>query len=104
MFSGTAQDAEFAIEFDGLKPWIDDVKDIFYKDLFRNGTRPDRCQGAGYMWLRFGKGTDDYLSMTTGLKRPVYLQSTWLRNTESWQYPLRYGYVPELIEQMTLCK
>jgi hypothetical protein len=42
--------------------------------------------------------------MTTGLKRPVYLQSTWLRSTEAWQYPLRYGYVPELIELMTLCK
>jgi hypothetical protein len=93
--------------------------------------------------------------MPTGLKRPVYLQSTWLRSTEvrargtgragqgrrlpwrcprvaataaaplgppahsiprlapphprsphpqAWQYPLRYGYVPELIEMMTLCK
>lgn len=103
-FKGTAQDAEFAIDWDAFAPWIDDVKAIFHKDLFRNGTRPDRCQGAGYLWLRFGKGSDDYLSMTTGLKRPVYLQSTWLRNTEAWQYPLRYGYVPELIELMTLCK
>lgn len=80
------------------------MKAIFEKDLFRNGTRKERCQGAGYIWLRFGQGTDDILSMTAGLKRPVYLQSTWLRNTDVWQYPLRYGYVPELIELMTLCK
>lgn len=40
---------------EAFKPWVDDVKAIFYKDLFRNGTRPERCQGAGYMWLRFGQ-------------------------------------------------
>jgi hypothetical protein len=103
-FKGTAQDAEFAIDWDAFEPWIGDVKAIFQKDLFRNGTRTERCQGAGYIWLRFGQGNDDYLSMATGLKRPVYLQSTWLRSTQAWQYPMRYGYVPELIELMTLCK
>lgn len=54
-FKGTAQDAEFTIEWDGFKPWIDDVKAIFYKDLWRNGTRADRCQvcactGVGCGW------------------------------------------------------
>lgn len=71
--------------------------------LTLNGCDAPR-QGAGYLWLRFGRGTDDYIATTQGMKRPVYLQSTWLRNTEAWQYPLRYGYVPELIEHMTLCK
>lgn len=70
---------------DSFKPWISDIKAIFKKDLQRNGTRAERCQGAGYMWLRFGKGTNDFMSMTSGLKRPVYLQSTWLRSTEAWQ-------------------
>jgi hypothetical protein len=43
-FKGTAQDAEFTIDWDGFRPWVEDVKAIFYKDLWRNGTRSDRCQ------------------------------------------------------------
>jgi hypothetical protein len=123
------QDAEFTIEFDQLKSWIDDVKAITHKDLWRNDTRSERCAGGGYIWvraqglgggtsllkpmapaacrrllvrsltlrtcrsspllpqLRFGRGSDDYLGTTQGLKRPVYVQSTWLRNTQRWEYP-----------------
>jgi len=42
-FKGTSQDAEFTIEFEQLRAWVDDVKGIFQKDLWRNGTRPERC-------------------------------------------------------------
>lgn len=39
-----------------------------------------------------------------GLKRPVYLQSTWLRSRAAPKYPIRYQYVVDLIEELTLCK
>jgi hypothetical protein len=38
------------------------------------------------------------------MTRPVYVQSTWVRSVEFWEYPMRYGYTTELIELMTLCK
>lgn len=34
------------------------------QDLWRNNTRNDRCAGGGYIWLRFGRGSNGYLSMT----------------------------------------
>lgn len=39
-----------------------------------------------------------------GMTRPVYIQSTWLRSTEMWEYPMRYGYTTDLIELMSICK
>jgi hypothetical protein len=44
IFNGTSQDAEFTIEFEGLRGWVEDVKSIVQMDLWRNGTRPERCQ------------------------------------------------------------
>jgi hypothetical protein len=132
-----SQDAEFTIEFEQLRGWINDVKAIIHKDLWRNDTRSERCAGGGYIWvgaqageegggkercrlwnsafqmcvcnilatnplpsrcpcsslqphpnqLRFGQGTDDYIATTQGMRRPVYVQSTWLRNTERWELP-----------------
>jgi hypothetical protein len=36
----TAQDVEFTIELDQLSEWIRDVKKIFLRDLFEDGTKP----------------------------------------------------------------
>lgn len=37
---GTTQDVEFTIEFDQLADWINDVKKIFFLDLFEGGAKP----------------------------------------------------------------
>ncbi len=39
MTDSTAQDVEFTIEFDQLPEWIKDVKRIFLRDLFEDGTK-----------------------------------------------------------------
>ena len=101
---GTAQDNHFAIEHDVLPEWIDDVQRIFKMDLQNGGKKPQACMGPGYMWLRFGRGNSDLLSMQNGLKRPVYVQSTWMRSRSSFQFPIKHGHVLDLIEEMTLCK
>ena len=101
---GTAQDNHFAIEHARLPDWISDVKRIFKMDLQNNGTKPHACMGPGYMWIRFGRGNDDLLSMQSGLKRPAYVQSTWMRSRESFAFPIKHGHVLDLIEEMTLCK
>jgi hypothetical protein len=38
------------------------------------------------------------------MKRPVYTQSTWLRSRGSTDAPMRYGWVTDLLEEVTLCK
>lgn len=40
MTDTTAQDVEFTIELDQLSEWIRDVKKIFLRDLFEDGTKP----------------------------------------------------------------
>lgn len=42
--------------------------------------------------------------MAHGMKRPVYTQSTWLRSRGSTDAPMRYGWVTDLLEEVTLCK
>ncbi len=60
--------------------------------------------GPGYLWIRFGAGYDGYTATNAGLKRPVFLQSTWLRSRAVPNYPIRYQFVIDLLEQLTLCK
>jgi hypothetical protein len=33
--------------------------------------------GLGYMWIRFGAPYNGVTATPTGMKRPVYVQSTW---------------------------
>jgi len=40
VLDATVHDVEFSIEFEQLSEWINDVKSIFWKDLFENGTKP----------------------------------------------------------------
>lgn len=39
------------------------------------------------------------------MKRPVYVQSTWLKSRAVMdRLPMRYGFVTDLLEEVTLCK
>jgi hypothetical protein len=38
------------------------------------------------------------------MKRPVYVQSTWLRSRGALNTPMRFGWVTDLLEHVTLCK
>lgn len=42
--------------------------------------------------------------LPAGLKRPVFLQSTWLRSRAVPNSPIRYQFVLDLLEELTLCK
>jgi hypothetical protein len=42
--------------------------------------------------------------MAYGMKRPVYVQSTWLRSRGATNAAMRFGWVTDLIEELTLCK
>jgi hypothetical protein len=53
-----------------------------------------RCMGLGYMWIRFGNPYDGVTATPSGLKRPVYVQSTWMRARVapySYAVPVRCG-------------
>ncbi|WIA38074.1 hypothetical protein OEZ86_001443 [Tetradesmus obliquus] len=104
VFNGTAQDAEFTIEFEQLAGWIADVKRAFDVELREGGKAKYRCLGLGYMWIRFGQGYDGITATTSGMKRPVYVQSTWMRSRVGPLYQMRYQFVLDLIEELTLCK
>eukprot|EP00882_Tetradesmus_deserticola_P033566 GHRQ01038358.1.p1 GENE.GHRQ01038358.1~~GHRQ01038358.1.p1 ORF type:complete len:104 (-),score=29.90 GHRQ01038358.1:184-495(-) len=50
-------------------------------------------------------GSADYLSLSYDMKRPVYIQSTWLKSRDSMgSFPMRYGFVTDLLEEVSLCK
>lgn len=42
---------------------VQDIKNIFVHDLWATDFDKGRCLGPGYVWLRFGHGGPDYLSM-----------------------------------------
>ncbi|WIA09638.1 hypothetical protein OEZ85_009026 [Tetradesmus obliquus] len=104
VFNGTAQDAEFTIEFAQLADWIADVKAAFDNELKEGGNASYRCLGLGYMWIRFGKGSVGVTATTSGMSRPVYVQSTWMRSRLAPEYSMRYQFVLDLVEEVTLCK
>lgn len=60
--------------------------------------------GLGYIWIRFGQKFDGLTATPTGIDRPVYVQSTWMRSRVGDLYAFRYQFVVDLIEEMTLCK
>lgn len=105
VYNGTAEDVEFTTEYEFLGEWIDSLKAIVQKDLWEDDPEKDgTCLGPGYMWIRFGHGGDGYTETTYGMKRPVYLQSTWLKSRGVEDYPIRYGFYQDLVELVTLCK
>ena len=62
-YNGTAEDVHMSIEFTQFHDWVQDIKNIFVHDLWATEFDKGRCLGPGYVWLRFGHGGPDYLSM-----------------------------------------
>lgn len=61
--------------------------------------------GFGYMWIRFGNNFANGVTATpTGIARPVYVQSTWMRSRLQPHFNMRYQFVVDLVEEITLCK
>jgi len=52
-----------SIEWTQFQDWVQDIKNIFVHDLWATEFDKGRCLGPGYIWLRFGHGGPDYLSM-----------------------------------------
>ncbi|WIA41247.1 hypothetical protein OEZ86_004858 [Tetradesmus obliquus] len=104
-YNGTAEDVHLSIEWDDFQDWTTDLKNMFKYDLWETEYDKGRCLGPGYIWLRFGHGGPDYLSMHYDMKRPVYVQSTWLKSRAVMdRFPMRYGFITDLLEEVSLCK
>lgn len=64
-----------------------------------------RCIPFGsYVFMRFGKGNNDFSSITSGMKSPVYLEVTFIKTRKLTDVPAKYQYYMDAIEQLTLCK
>uniref|UniRef100_A0A383WHX7 FAD-binding PCMH-type domain-containing protein n=1 Tax=Tetradesmus obliquus TaxID=3088 RepID=A0A383WHX7_TETOB len=101
----TVDDIEFAIELEDFPAWVEDVKKIFQKDLSEDGKAQDRCLPfGGYVFLRFGKANNDYSSVTSGMKNPIYVELTNARSRKLPGVPAKYAFVQDAMEQLTLCK
>jgi hypothetical protein len=100
-------DTHFLVGIDQLPQWMDDVKAVLDKDFWRpKEPRRGRCLPPGYFWLRFGGGTDDYLSPATGAPNgTVALQLSFLTaRATAPRWGIKHGHVLEVLEQLTLCK
>jgi len=61
--------------------------------------------GIGAIWLTFGQGMPGGITSTVaGMKSPVFVQSAWSRSRRVPDTPIRYQFVLDLIEELTLCK
>lgn len=60
--------------------------------------------GNGHYLIRFGRRSDDYAAMWGGLKEPVVVELSLLRDRGQPNVPAKYSWVQEIVEQLTLCK
>lgn len=98
-------DVHFSIELDQLKGWIDDVHAVMAGDLWEHSPlKKFRVMAPGYFWLRFGKGNGDYLSHTSGMKAPVHVQMSFMKSLAKGVETSKYGWVLDVLEQLTICK
>jgi len=97
-------DLHFSIELDQLKGWIDDVHAVMAADLWHHGLKRFRVLSPGYFWLRFGHGSSDFLSHTSGMKAPVHVQMSFMKSLAKGIETSKYGWVLDVLEQLTICK
>jgi len=97
-------DVHFSIELDQLQGWVDDVKALIVADLWEHGMRRHRLLGPGFFWLRFGRGSQDLISHTSGMKAPVHVQMSFMKSIGDPNVPGKFGWILEALEQITLCK
>jgi L-gulonolactone oxidase len=63
-----------------------------------------RCMPTGHYLLRFGKGSGDYMAPFGGLKDPVMVELSYLRDRTQPQLQAKFAWVQDAAEQLTLCK
>lgn len=97
-------DVHLSIELDQLEDWIDDIKKLIVADLWVYGLRRHRSLSPGYFWLRFGHGSDDFISHTSGMKAPVHVQMSFMKAMHDPLVPNKWPWILQTIEQLTLCK
>jgi hypothetical protein len=59
---------------------------------------------AGYFWLRFGHGSSDYISPLSGMQAPVHVQMSFMKSLAKGVRTSKYGWVLDVLEQLTICK
>jgi hypothetical protein len=59
---------------------------------------------GGYVFLRFGRATDDNIAVTSGMRNPIYVELTYIKTRKLPNVPAKYQFVQDLLEQLTLCK
>lgn len=97
-------DIHMSIELDHLGHWIDDIKKLIVADLWAYGLKRHRTLSPGYFWFRFGHGSEDFLSHTSGMKEPVHVQMSFMKAMHDPLVPNKWPWILEVIEQLTLCK
>lgn len=59
---------------------------------------------AGYFWLRFGHGSSDYISQVSTMRAPVHVQMSFMKSLAKGVGTSKYGWVLDVLEQLTICK
>ncbi|KAF6262091.1 hypothetical protein COO60DRAFT_690109 [Scenedesmus sp. NREL 46B-D3] len=97
-------DIHMSIELEQLGDWISNVKKLVAADLHEHGAKKHRYLSPGYFWLRFGSGSQDFLSHTSNMTAPVHVQMSFMKSMINPLQPNKFGWILEVIEQFTLCK
>jgi hypothetical protein len=59
---------------------------------------------GGYVFLRFGKANSDHMSVTSGMRNPIYVELTYMKSRKLPGVPAKYQFVQDIMEQLTVCK
>lgn len=97
-------DVHLSIELEQLGEWIADIQKLVQADLFEYGLKRHRHMSPGYFWLRFGHGSDDFLSHTSNMAAPVHVQMSFMKSMINPLQPNKFPWILEVIEQLTVCK
>lgn len=97
-------DVHFSIELAQLQDWVNDAQAIIAADLWAGGRKRHCVLPPGYFWLRFGHGSRDFISHTSNMSEPVHVQMSFMKSINDPQVPGKFGWVLEVLEQLTLCK
>lgn len=64
-----------------------------------------RCMPfGGYVFLRFGRATQDNTAVTSGMRNPIYVELTYMKSRKLHGVPAKYQWVQDIMEQLTVCK
>lgn len=64
-----------------------------------------RCMPfGGYVFLRFGRATQDNTAVISGMRNPIYVELTYMKSRKLHDVPAKYQWVQDIMEQLTVCK